>query len=210
MLKIDDPLDAAAVHGFCGAWGLLMAACFSWDNNYRVAYADPDTTDGLSVEDVKGAFMGGNGKLLGAAVVLILAITAWVLGHMIPFFFVMRMIGLLRVDEAEERMGLDVSHHGGSAYEATQGDGAAVKGREVGVTDDALLSRCVLPSLRSCCGATCMLASSALSSMVVLGVHHCRSDEVCADEFPDLCRVQYLEQQVKAMRALPVDGHAHT
>jgi Amt family ammonium transporter len=27
--KIDDPLDAVAVHAFCGMWGLVMAACFS-------------------------------------------------------------------------------------------------------------------------------------------------------------------------------------
>ena len=143
ILKIDDPLDAAAVHGFCGAWGLIMAACFSWENNYAVAYANPLETDGLSFDDVNGCFMGGNGKLLGAALVLILAITAWVLGHMIPFFFLMRMAGLLRVDEAEERMGLDVSHHGGSAYEANNAGDAAVKGRDAGATDEALLSRCV-------------------------------------------------------------------
>ena len=60
--------------------------------------------------------MGGDGKLLVAAIVGIVAISGWVLGHMIPFFLVTRVLGLLRVSSAEEHEGLDVSHHGGSAY----------------------------------------------------------------------------------------------
>ena len=29
VLRVDDPLDAVAVHGFCGFWGLLAAALFA-------------------------------------------------------------------------------------------------------------------------------------------------------------------------------------
>lgn len=83
--------------------------------------------------------MGGGGNLLGCAIVLIIAVTAWVLGHMFPFFYVMKIAGLLRVDEAEERMGLDVSHHGGSAYEATQG-ADLLKGK-ADESEQALLTR---------------------------------------------------------------------
>jgi Amt family ammonium transporter len=61
--------------------------------------------------------MGGDGRLIACAGVAILAIVAWVLGHMVPFFWAMRYMGLLRVDAAEEMLGLDVSHHGGAAYE---------------------------------------------------------------------------------------------
>lgn len=103
-----------------------------------------------------GLFMGGGGNLLGAAIVLILAVTAWVLGHMFPFFYLMKMLGLLRVDEAEERMGLDVSHHGGSAYEATQG-ADLIKGK-TDESEQALLTRyaprCVCTGvLHVICGA---------------------------------------------------------
>merc|ERR1740123_43902 len=28
--RIDDPVDAVAVHGVCGAWGLVAAALFDW------------------------------------------------------------------------------------------------------------------------------------------------------------------------------------
>jgi Amt family ammonium transporter len=34
---IDDPLDAAAVHGACGVWGLLAAGIFCTDSNVRYA-----------------------------------------------------------------------------------------------------------------------------------------------------------------------------
>ena len=59
---------------------------------------------------------GGNGRMLAAALVFILVVTGWTLAHMVPFFAAMRLAGLLRVGEEEELMGLDVSHHGGSAY----------------------------------------------------------------------------------------------
>lgn len=62
-----------------------------------------------------GFINGGDGKLLAAGLVLILAIVGWVLGHMLPFFWAMRFMGLLRVDADDEMAGLDVSHHGGSA-----------------------------------------------------------------------------------------------
>lgn len=35
---------------------------------------------------------------------------------MFPFFYLMKMLGLFRVSAEEEHEGLDVSHHGGSAY----------------------------------------------------------------------------------------------
>lgn len=122
-----------------------------------------------------GLFMGGGGSLLGNAIVLILAVTAWVLGHMFPFFYVMKVLGLLRVDEAEERMGLDISHHGGSAYEATQGaDLLKGKGDE---SDQALLTRCVWPPLLACwaqclfvCAAGSVTGSTA--SLHILPAHY--------------------------------------
>jgi len=109
VMKVDDPLDAIAVHAFCGAWGLIAAAAFT----------DEDLGELAGYETGGNAFgfvMGGDGKLLAAAIVGIVTVTAWVLGHMVPFFFALKVMGLLRVSAAEEQQGLDVSHHGGSAY----------------------------------------------------------------------------------------------
>ena len=113
VLRVDDPLDAIAVHAFCGMWGLLAVGVFADQDLMRDAgYVMPSNAGGF--------VMSGDGKLLVAAITGIVVITAWVLGHMIPFFIVMHLLGLLRVSSAEEHEGLDVSHHGGAAYPVDQ------------------------------------------------------------------------------------------
>jgi ammonia channel protein AmtB len=37
---------------------------------------------------------------------------------MIPFFYILKMLNSLRISAEEEAMGLDVSKHGGSAYQS--------------------------------------------------------------------------------------------
>ena len=103
VLKVDDPLDAIAVHFFAGMWGLIGTAAFA--------------TQGLTdAGNNYGFIMGGNGNLLGCQLVYILAIFAWVMGIMTPFFFLLKKANMFRVPPEVESAGLDVSHHGGSAY----------------------------------------------------------------------------------------------
>ena len=180
VFKVDDPLDAVAVHGFCGVWGVLCASIFAHQPNYAAAY-----TDELSQDDSQGWIYGGNGKLFGCACVFILAIIAWVLGHMIPFFFVMRMLGLLRVDEAEERAGLDVSHHGGGAYETPAttelaGKGGKDYGSGMGGGNgehDALLSRCAC--LNMIVGSLQWGVQPVSSTVLRHTVRHCHAASTC-------------------------------
>ena len=44
-LKIDDPLEAANVHGFCGVWAMLAAAIFSTRVNINEAYHSAAQSD---------------------------------------------------------------------------------------------------------------------------------------------------------------------
>lgn len=106
VMKIDDPVDAIAVHAFCGMWGLIGTTAFTAEE-----FAGPGGAYGF----IMG---GGNqaGKLLGATIVYILVIAGWVLAITVPFFYIIKKLGQFRVDPEVEAAGLDVSHHGGSAY----------------------------------------------------------------------------------------------
>jgi len=101
LCKIDDPLDAYAVHGACGMWGTLAVGLFSASD---YAYGSG-----------KGLFYGGGDAIL-AAVVCLAAETAWVLSLSFLCFFPLKKLGLLRVSAEVEAAGMDVSKHGGAAY----------------------------------------------------------------------------------------------
>lgn len=116
VLKVDDPLDAVAVHGANGIWGLLAASAFATKEGVFRVYGESFANN---APNGYGFIMGGNGSLFACAVIGILSIGAWTVATMLPFFYGLRRMGWLRVAESEEIQGLDISHHGGSAY---QGD----------------------------------------------------------------------------------------
>merc|ERR1712070_203974 len=107
-LNIDDPLDASPVHFFAGAWGVISVGFFASEYNVKNAY-------GTSPDDY-GCLMGGGGKQLGIQLLGTFVIALWTCGMSAIMFAILKAIGLLRVTEAEEEMGMDESHHGGSAY----------------------------------------------------------------------------------------------
>lgn len=122
-LRVDDVVDAVAVHGFCGLWGLLAVGFFADEGSMRMSYGSYAMAKQMAdIETYKGVFWGGNGKLLACNFTLSLAILAWVGVTMSLFFFCCAAAGVLRVTEAEELEGLDVSHHGGKAYEEDEDD----------------------------------------------------------------------------------------
>jgi Amt family ammonium transporter len=88
-IKIDDPVGAISVHLVCGVWGTLAVGLFG-------------DLAGLSqiIAQLKGI------AIVGAFCL----ITSWLL-----FFTLKRTIGI-RVDEKEEREGLDINEHSMQAY----------------------------------------------------------------------------------------------
>ena len=102
VLKVDDPVGAVAVHGICGAWGVIAVGLFA-------------ATD-LEGFWKKGLFYGGGFDQLGPQIVGVLAIAAFVAVTMgIIFLGIKSTIGL-RVSEQEEIEGLDIHEHGYSGY----------------------------------------------------------------------------------------------
>merc|ERR1739844_46466 len=106
-LKIDDAVDAIPVHFFNGMWGCIATGVFAAPRHVLNAYG----------MDGGGFLYGKGGSLLVCEIFGILFIIGWTAGLMFPFFTVLKVIGWFRVDPLEEKVGLDISHHKGSAYD---------------------------------------------------------------------------------------------
>jgi len=107
-LKIDDPLDAFAVHGACGLFGVIAVGLFTVkEYNAAIGVVDPDA----------GIFMkNSSGKLFGTQIVTALIEITWVVTTSFILFMSLKLAGIYRVPADYEEAGLDVSKHGGSAY----------------------------------------------------------------------------------------------
>jgi Amt family ammonium transporter len=103
-LKIDDPLDAAPLHGLTGAWGLLCVGIFCTDENVQYA-AYPNVNDACA-----------RGEQFGVQVVGMIIIFIWCVGTAgLVFFGIKATIGL-RVPADQEEIGMDLSEHGGDGF----------------------------------------------------------------------------------------------
>ncbi|XP_060576141.1 putative ammonium transporter 1 isoform X2 [Ruditapes philippinarum] len=97
-LKIDDPLDAVAVHFGGGSWGVIALAFFHKE-------------DGIFYNWDKRSGMFFAWQLAGLA-----AITAWAAVMSLIVFGILRLLKVLRVPEDIEHRGLDIPKHNEPAY----------------------------------------------------------------------------------------------
>uniref|UniRef100_A0A1I7YPB2 Ammonium transporter n=1 Tax=Steinernema glaseri TaxID=37863 RepID=A0A1I7YPB2_9BILA len=107
-LKIDDPLDAFAVHAGGGLWG-LFAICIVGKEG--VAYALVNLITGSKGVTATQAF-----SQLGWNMLCAVAIIIWSSITMIPVFLLLKKMKKLRVPEEIEIKGLDIYKHGEAAY----------------------------------------------------------------------------------------------
>ena len=107
-LRIDDAVDAIPVHFGCGIWGCIAVGLFAEPTRVANAY---------SAHGNYGLVYGTGANLLGAQVVGVLWVIAWVTVIMTPYFLLLNAAGMFRVDAIEEEVGLDISHHKGAAYD---------------------------------------------------------------------------------------------
>jgi len=111
VCKIDDPLDAFAVHGACGFWGVFAVGLFAAkEYDYRLPVEGATEKGGLITE--------GKTAALGAACAQLFCIIPWVASLSSIMFFILKVVGILRVSAEMEAAGMDVSKHGGAAYES--------------------------------------------------------------------------------------------
>ena len=64
-LQIDDPVSAVPVHGFCGAWGLIVCGLAS----------DQGSLGGIDTK--AGVFKGGPWSYLGYQALAVVTVAAW-------------------------------------------------------------------------------------------------------------------------------------
>jgi Amt family ammonium transporter len=113
-MKIDDPLDAVAVHGGAGFWGVMVPGIFSSGKLVDFGYGCPEATYSQSVQFAT--------QLVGA-----FSIIGWVLVTVTPIFLILKYTIGLRVSDHAQEVGLDESEHGAQAYELGAIDEALAK-----------------------------------------------------------------------------------
>ena len=106
-LKIDDPVGAVAVHGVCGAWGILGVGLF----------ANGTYGDGLNgVEGpVKGLFSGDSGQLIASLIGIVVNVV-WVGAVTVVSLYVINKLVGNRVSTESEIEGLDTGEMGLPGY----------------------------------------------------------------------------------------------
>lgn len=110
-LRIDDPIGAVPVHGFCGIWGTLSLGLFACGKYGATGPLAPDNSAPLT-----GLFYGGGVTILAAQAIGSLIITVSTLGVALAVMYTVNALGLLRVSPQGETYGLDLHEHGISAY----------------------------------------------------------------------------------------------
>jgi Amt family ammonium transporter len=112
-LRIDDPIGAVPVHGFCGIWGTLSLGLFASGEFGVTGPTGPDNSTGAVLT---GLFYGGGTQVLVAQAIGSACVTVATLVVSFVVMFVINAIGMLRLSKEQEAHGMDLSEHGVSAY----------------------------------------------------------------------------------------------
>src|SRR5580692_9732077 len=110
-LRIDDPIGAVPVHGFCGIWGTWSLGLFACGKYGATGPIAPDNSAPLA-----GLFYGGGMTLLKAQFIGSAIVTSATFGVALLLMYAVNLTGTLRVSEEGELYGLDLHEHGISAY----------------------------------------------------------------------------------------------
>jgi Amt family ammonium transporter len=117
-VRVDDPVGAVVVHGFCGVWGTLCVGLFA-SGQFGVPVGEGvDTTT-----KVAGLFYGGGLDQLKAQFVGSLTCVLVVGGVALLLMYGLKAFNILRIDRDLELEGIDLAEHGTAAYHVEFGQG---------------------------------------------------------------------------------------
>ena len=100
-MGVDESLDVWACHGVGGAWGVIAVGIFA------TTAVNPAGANGL---------LAGNASLLGKQVLGVAVTAAFSFGMTWLLATMLKSVVGFRVNEVEERVGLDISQHGETSY----------------------------------------------------------------------------------------------
>lgn len=106
-LKLDDPVGALSAHGLAGIWGVLACGIFTFPE-FVLSELYPNQKEGLW-------YGGGFGQLWTQFLATIATFAFVFVISLVVFYIIKATIGI-RVTEAEEDAGLDISEHGMYGY----------------------------------------------------------------------------------------------
>jgi Amt family ammonium transporter len=113
FLKVDDPIDAFAVHGSAGAWGALACAFFDWgkDMDYAHGWSGFSCYKDGDISDPDKCKSGAWGEQMVANIVMVLAVIGWTVGLSTVVFLPLRLVGVLRSPDIIQDQGQDAAKH---------------------------------------------------------------------------------------------------
>merc|ERR1712232_1419941 len=114
-VRIDDPLDAFAIHGVCGAWGTMAAAFFDWGKGFNHVHGWSGW-DCMRDEATGECMEGMGGQLIAANLVEVISICAWVAVLSCLIFLPLRLLGMLKASDDDQDAGMDAKHCPQPAY----------------------------------------------------------------------------------------------
>src|SRR4029077_12091734 len=110
-LRIDDPIGAVPVHGFCGIWGTLSLGLFA---SGQYGATGPFAADNSA--PLKGLFYGGGTQVLVAQMIGSACITLATFAVAMVVMLAVNATGTLRLPAEYELSGMALHEHGISAY----------------------------------------------------------------------------------------------
>jgi ammonium transporter, Amt family len=145
-LRIDDPIGAVPVHGFCGIWGTLSLGLFACGRFGATGPLGPD-----NAAPITGLFYGGGFQVLKAQFIGSLMVTVATFGVAMTVMALVNAMGKLRISEEGELYGLDLHEHGIPAYPEYV---ISSMGRPAGLTVDSSVQPLVHPMTQPTLGET--------------------------------------------------------
>jgi ammonium transporter, Amt family len=138
--RVDDPVGAVPVHLAAGVWGTMSLGLFATGEFGLPTANGPDVTGTVS-----GLFYGGGAGQLVAQATGSAAIVIATLMMSFALMYGLHLIGVLRISEHGERIGLDRHEHGAVAHTDLESPAAQPLPRPA----DARAATATLPRVRA-------------------------------------------------------------